>query len=451
MKKGLIVLLTIATGLVACTEPIENIQSTTPTKSVYNLNRRSYAEAVEIAQNSIKMLQEESATTRGNKPVRTLNLTSGIKAICQPQTRSIGNDSDNDTFLYVFNFNDEQGFAVVSANRQTEGLIAAVEMGSYDPAIPTGNPGFDTYMQMAKVYVANTEVIEKEAKVTTTKSSQGIQMCKPVYDTVFFKKINPRISVRWGQKQRMGQYCPNGVCGCSNTAAAQIMSYFQYPSSINLTFEERDVNSTALNWTAMCTHQYSNASYNRDEADTQIGRLARQLGKISNSSYHSYPDATKNSTETAVNKSRNTFQTLGYNVSNIINYDYRINANAYDSDAGYNLASKLAKNELIFMVGYNNENEGHAWVIDGCYYVKALHRIMCTYDGENWVVYQELGTNRTCHNHINWGWNGAQNGYFESYIFNAYSTLSKDESSIYLPSGENVDFYDNIVYFTVSH
>ena len=80
MKKGLIVLLTIATGLVACTEPIENIQSTTPTKSVYNLNRRSYAEAVEIAQNSIKMLQEESATTRGNKPVRTLNLTSGIKS-----------------------------------------------------------------------------------------------------------------------------------------------------------------------------------------------------------------------------------------------------------------------------------------------------------------------------------------------------------------------------------
>lgn len=94
----------------------------------------------------------------------------------------------NDTLLYVFNFNDEQGFAVVSANRQTEGLIAAVEMGSYDPAIPTGNPGFDTYMQMAKVYVANTEVIEKEAKVTTTKSSQGIQMCKPVYDTVFLKK-----------------------------------------------------------------------------------------------------------------------------------------------------------------------------------------------------------------------------------------------------------------------
>ncbi len=44
-----------------------------------------------------------------------------------------------------------------------------------------------------------------------------------------------------------------------------------------------------------------------------------------------------------------------------------------------------------------------------------------------------------------------QNGYFESYIFNAYSTLSKPESSIYLPSGENVDFYDNIVYFTVSH
>ena len=32
-----------------------------------------------------------------------------------------------DTLLYVFNFEDEQGFAVVSAIRQTEGLIAVIE------------------------------------------------------------------------------------------------------------------------------------------------------------------------------------------------------------------------------------------------------------------------------------------------------------------------------------
>lgn len=68
-----------------------------------------------------------------------------------------------------------------------------------------------------------------------------------------------------------------------------------------------------------------------------------------------------------------------------------------------------------------------------------------------WFVAQELGTERTCHNHINWGWNGAQNGYFESSILNAYNAFQKDPDSHSLANGQNADFYDNAKYFCVWH
>ena len=103
---------------------------------------------MEIAQNSIQMLQDDEVDARSAAPVRTLNLNN-VKTVRKTVSRADGTVSDNDTLLYIFNFDDNQGFAVVSASRQTDGLIAVTEAGNYDPAVPTGNPGFDMYMKMA--------------------------------------------------------------------------------------------------------------------------------------------------------------------------------------------------------------------------------------------------------------------------------------------------------------
>lgn len=44
--------------------------------------------------------------------------------------------------------------------------------------------------------------------------------------------------------------------------------------------------------------------------------------------------------------------------------------------------------------------------------------MMGSYDGINWFVYQELGTKRTCYNHINWGFYGDSDGYFNENVYN---------------------------------
>ena len=403
------------------------------------INRRSFEEVVEIAQNSISMLQNSKAETRSKGNIRTLDLTNGVKAMCKPTTRSNSGDSINDTLIYVLNFKDNQGFAVVSASRQTDGLIAVTESGYYDPSTPTGIPGFDSYMARAYDYVSQES---QKNVIAETRASSYPLMVKPVYDTIYYKKINPKIEVRWGQEGRMGQFCGNGIAGCSNTAAAQIMSYFKYPNTLSLSYSGRDVNITPLAWTSMCAHQYTNVTNNRNDADIHIGRLARQLGELAGSTYN------QGETSTTISNMRNALYSLGYTVGNIVTLS-PINGVFEDNDM-FAFASHLSQNRLIYMRG-NKENslKGHAWVIDGCLYVKALYRLMATYDGTTWSVFQEMGTYKTCHNHINWGWNGNCNGYFNGWIFNPNYAIRYDDVDEYNSSSSA--YVKDFEYFTVTH
>ena len=399
MRGKNIICLPLVLFIFACTsnDSIENVLTDSQDFAHYS-NRRSYAEAVEIARNSIKILQNETTATRGSQTIRSLNLKNGLKAICRPQTRSTENYSVMDTLLYVFNFEDEQGFAVVSAIRQTEGLIAVIERGSYDPAVLTGNPAFETFMNMAKAYVIRGDEEPSEI-VNSVATRTDPLMCRPIYDTVVHIVVEPKVSVRWGQGGRMGQYCPNQIAGCSNTATAQIMSYYQYPATLSLSYPGREINSTVLNWASMCNHVYTYCSENRDEADSQIGHLARQLGHMSNSSYDD------NATGTTVQRARSTLQSLGYSLGPVT--DYTMTNSDGEVIAGFSMANGLWSNRLVYMSGSRITSKGkavgHAWIVDGCYYNKTIYKLLATYDGETWSEFQELARYQTCHNHINWG------------------------------------------------
>ena len=61
----------------------------------------------------------------------------------------ITSDSDADTLMYVINFADSQGFALISPDRSEEPW-AIVEKGFYNPSQETGNPDFDFYIQQLK-------------------------------------------------------------------------------------------------------------------------------------------------------------------------------------------------------------------------------------------------------------------------------------------------------------
>jgi hypothetical protein len=444
MQKLLI--LSIISLFVACTneEILVNTIDRSNENVVYNQNRRSLAEAMGIAQKSIKLFEDGHQDNHKKAKLRTMNLANGVKAIRQAVTRSCNYISGNDTLFYIFNFNNNQGFAIIPASRNSDEIIAVIDSGFYDPEIPTRNPAFEKYMQMARAYVAYQDMKTTETKSREKEELPKSLMLRPVYDTVIYHNIAPKLSVYWGQEGRMGQFCTNDHSGCMNTAAAQIMSYYRYPISLELTYDGRDTDYTTLNWLDM--YPNTDVDYNRNSSDIQIGRLARQLGQLAGSTYNS-----GGGTSTNMNNIHDVLEYLGYDVSSINYYIHTNSDGSKNWDVGYPLAYSLANDKLIFMGGNNGSpNNAHGWVVDGCYYVKAFYRLMGSYDGVNWFVYQELDTKRTCYNHINWGYDGDCNGFFNFDVFNLSMGLSYDMNNPNTQYYDNsYNFYNNMYYFSV--
>ena len=72
------------------------------------------------------------------------------------------------------------------------------------------------------------------------------------------------------------------MCGCVQTATAQVMSYLEKPTSITLTYPNRDKNVETIDWSKLKQHKKS--SFNcwdcplTNEEHLVLARLCRQIG-----------------------------------------------------------------------------------------------------------------------------------------------------------------------------
>jgi len=408
MKKLLSMLAIMA--LIACSNEDETLETKSQNKTIQNVSAiRSFDEALQIAQNSIELLDGKAAT-RAAKP-RTIDMKAN-KVVRATSTR--GSSMSNDTLMYVFNFEDNQGFTVVAAPQNVEPLIAVTEKGSYDPENPGDNEGFNLYMEKTKEYIAGF----------------GGHPDLPVlqyYEIVeeYDEQRGPFVSVNWGQDNPEGEFCPNGKAGCLSVALAQIMSYYEYPSSMDLTYPGADQNTQALNWTSIKAHPTGHTydaciSPSIHEA---IGRLHRQLGYLSNSIYYN-----SGNTASALENVPSALASMNFVTGNIINYNYTY------------IANQLYINHPLLIIG-----GGAAWNVDGY----KLHRVTVeTYERvaanvNEYVLVSTQITNSYLF-HYNWCWYGDCNGYFATNVFNPQSGTTYD--GIHLEPSH--DFSNNVRVFS---
>ena len=380
-----------------------------------NCERRSYDEALEIAKKSITLLQS-NATTRSNE-TRTLNLATGVKVMCQPTTRTAG--AKNDTLVYVFNFNNDKGFAVVSAKRSTEELLAVVESGNYDPNEKLDNEVVEGYLKNALEYVANAD--EKIANTTESATTNNItrafycswpkytgQMVRgskeefvtdgPTYD------IPEKCVIKWGQNDKMFKDAFGYSAGSGHIAAAQVMSVLEKPKKLKL----QDGGDKTMLWSyinAFTKTSLTPSTSEQEIARDQILTLVKESRKRTGS---------KTSGATTIEKLRSYLQVESLSVGDIKNYPY----NNWDTD----IVSPLKNGQLIFACGTNEKKNTHFFIIDGCYCQNAHIRLLLQdyYNSDKWYVKEECARYaNNWLNHINWGEGGKYNGLFYYNLFNA--------------------------------
>lgn len=381
-----------------------------------------------VAEEGIAMLGD--ADTRA---VRRRIDPNRIKPCITTATRS----GESDTLYYVVNFADSAGFALVAADSTSPApLLAVTEQGNYTPGEVT-NTGFDDYISLLADNTGGGNIVIPDTLILERDTTSLIIVDTLIVDTYSdWMSRGPYIHVQWGQGSTpsfnpgrpYNQFCHNNQneyfhSGCTPVAMAQIMTYHRFPPYYYLTFQGNTVRS--VNWDLM------NSSigglyyqWNQTAADN-VSYLMREIGYRANTNY------TPNGSYTDNDKVVSTFSSFGYASNHFRPYAY------------YEIKSEMDASRPILMVGWSSNGGGHTWVVDG-YKSRSLCQQMIYVYSDN---RQEVVTETTFYYrylHMNWGYDGKNNGYFSDGVFNLNSGYSYDGISV--PYDSTYNFQNSVVY-----
>ena len=374
-------------------------------------------EATMTAQSIIRFLDQDHRT-KAAAP-RTISC---VKPITRAKMTKAGEDETNpDTLAYVFNFGQEEGYAILSADRRTDNIFALVPEGHIDfeddideGVLSTGLMAF--YGNLEAAYDQQVEYairmqdslinialakIEAEVGATGTKAAGNIQITygTPSYSVI----VAPLIRVGWGQTDPYNMYTPvisgkHAPTGCAATAVAQLMSYWRYP--------------TSYNWNVMLP-----PSGNESLATFQtIAHLMTDVGSALNTQY-SKDKSTANFSDIP-----GYLTNLGYNPGTYKEYSsYDVTQSLNNQRpvlmAGFSIKKDVYKKYLIFWEKYSHTyyEGGHSWIIDG--YMRIKTPVYFNTNGITLTGY-DLSSNSLLH--CNWGWpESGLNGYYNENAFNS--------------------------------
>lgn len=352
MKIRSIALLTLAFSLVpvffSCSTEEEVVS-----KRISSDNR-SLEDVENIARRSYDVFFGDK-TTRGSQ--QTVGISS-VKAVRSRDTRL----GASDTLLYVVNFEDDKGFALVSASTGTDALLGISDEGNYNPESGTENENFQLFVDRSLEFVTSPptgpSTIGPFPEVCPTDS---FMLNSPFLETV--DESSPKIEFKWGQGYPYGMYCRNGKAGCKSVAAAMIIAHYCDPfikEGCTVYINDEDTKKHISNNECRC---------GKDTASIHKS-IATAIGKM-NDYYDVNPDEppTEFLTGTYYHAVSSPCDTVAYR--------------------------DLTMDEVIF-VAYDTEDWSHLWIVDG---YKVLR-------------FGGIAPKQQVYYHYNWGYDGECNGYF---------------------------------------
>lgn len=282
-----------------------------------------------------------------------------------------------DTILYVLNFTNDQGFAIVPYGIPDADIICVTTKGQYNGKT-TGVSGFDEYVrEITQQLIASRNV---DTIQINRDSSSGSD-----YTTT---TVNPIIPVSWQQYAPFNWYCSSPYnssipCGCIALSIAQALSSFSYPEDVYLSYTPYVSSPLELNWEDMLSHNSSVCTYGQCDICNMKAFLLREIGQRTNMSYNTWGSFT------GINSIKPCLLSLGTYCNDPCSFYPQPITNSLD----------LGRPVIVCSI-YENTNTGHAWNIDGYQYTKTTHYqydisglLTGTSKTETWYMYFKYGDN----------------------------------------------------------
>ncbi len=222
---------------------------------------------------------------------------------------------------------------------------------------------------------------------------------------VFPSEVEPLLNSAWGQDAPYNKLCPweradttarHAQAGCGPVVMAQVMRGYAYP-------ERSTLIGHAYYWSAMPDRMTDSTTTGEEDA---VARLIADCGIAAGTVYgHSASSTTLNGVVTAMKKY------FGYS-----RYMQIVDRAAFVGDEGARQWKELIYNELIggrpvIMRAELNSRNAHVFIIDGC---------------------------RDSTVHVNWGWGGRRDGYYDPDTLGGYRMAQRMVADI-APEGYTPD------------
>lgn len=299
-------------------------------------------------------------------------------------------ESDNTVDFYVFDINPK-GFVIVSADDNADPILAFSDETIFESNVP--NTGIQDWMDDVSNNVSYIIKNNVPADATVSANWQAYSSGQNPIDSRFATSVSPLVTTTWNQSPYYNEYCPGGsVTGCVATAMAQIMKYWNNPTTGTGSYSyvdgsygtlSADFGSTTYSWSSMPASLSSSSTTTQENA---VATLMYQAGvsvamEYSPSGSGAYVLQSENPGGPCAQHSYITY--FGYSSTSILG----VKKSAYTtSEWDRMILTDLNAKRPIEYEGFGSDG-GHTWVLDG---------------------YNSSGLA-----HMNWGWGGLDNGYFK--------------------------------------
>jgi len=299
------------------------------------------------------------------------------------------NAATTEKSYYIFNYPQQQGYTIVSGDDLMPEVVGYTTNGTFD-----ADNAPDALLNYLAQYEATLGALKAGEKyiVDNVKFLTDRRKAAPI------TPIKPLVKTAWNQTSPYNDLCPlynskdRAATGCVATAMAQLIYYYHTPGQsltknipgYNYTkggssFYVAGVEPYAYDWANMKLNY--NDEYNTAEG-TAVAKLMHHCGVAVNMKYGSSSSANDNSCYNAL-----------VEYFNLDNHARLMKRENYTLPQWMAIIDKeLEASRPLYMSGSSYTGVGHAFICDGR-------------DSKGYY-------------HINWGWGGSSNGYFDVTILN---------------------------------